>query len=103
VRDGADGAEETLGVVRAIADPDNLEAEFAIVVRSDLKGRGLGHVLLAKMIAYLKGKGTRRMVGIVMRENGAMRELALAQGMAIDNAGSDPDALRFVLPLSPGD
>ena len=33
---------ETLGVVRAVTDPDNVEAEFAIIVRSDLKGRGLG-------------------------------------------------------------
>ena len=83
--------------------PDNLEAEFAVVVRSDLKGRGLGHILLAKMIAYLKGKGTRRMVGVVLRENLAMRELALAQGMELDSAGSDTDTLRFVLQLSPSD
>ncbi|HEY5321359.1 MAG TPA: bifunctional acetate--CoA ligase family protein/GNAT family N-acetyltransferase [Caldimonas sp.] len=103
VRQGRDGVEETVGAVRAMADPDNLEAEFAIVVRSDLKGRGLGHILLAKMIAYLKGKGTRRMVGVVLRENVAMRDLALAHGMAIDRAGSDPDTLRFVLALSPGD
>jgi acetyltransferase len=100
VRRGLDGKEETLGVVRAMADPDNVEAEFAIVVRSDLKGRGLGHILLAKMIAYLKAKGTRRMVGVVMRENAAMRDLALAQGMELDSEGSDPDALRFVLPLA---
>jgi hypothetical protein len=33
---------ETLGVVQAIADPDNVSAEFAIIVRSDLKGQGLG-------------------------------------------------------------
>ena len=36
------GCFETLGVVRAIADPDNVTAEFAIIVRSDLKGKGLG-------------------------------------------------------------
>jgi acetyltransferase len=103
VRRGPDGKEETLGVVRAMADPDNVEAEFAIVVRSDLKGRGLGHILLAKMIAYLKAKGTRRMVGVVMRENVAMRDLALALGMEIDSEGSDVDALRLVLPLARGD
>ena len=103
VRRGLDGKEETLGVVRAIADPDNVEAEFAIVVRSDLKGRGLGHILLAKMIAYLKAKGTRRMVGVVMRGNVAMRDLALALGMEIDSEGSDVDALRLVLPLARGD
>jgi acetyltransferase len=42
VRPRADGGEETIGVVRGIADPDNVESEFAIVVRSDLKGHGLG-------------------------------------------------------------
>ncbi|MFL6664999.1 MAG: bifunctional acetate--CoA ligase family protein/GNAT family N-acetyltransferase, partial [Rhizobacter sp.] len=36
-----DGSSETLGVVRAVADPDNVEAEFGIIVRSDLKGQGL--------------------------------------------------------------
>ena len=101
VRPVPNGTEQTLGVVRAVADPDNIEAEFAIVVRSDLKGRGLGHILLARMIAYLKDKGTRRLVGIVLRENKAMREMALAAGLEIDVAGSDADSLRFVLDLSP--
>ena len=32
---------ETLGVVRAISDPDRTSADFAILVRSDLKGKGL--------------------------------------------------------------
>ena len=65
---------------RAVADPDNVEAEFAIIVRSDLKGRGLGRLLLEKMIAYLAGRGTQRMVGLVLRENQAMRDLAQALG-----------------------
>jgi acetyltransferase len=99
VRRATDGTEHTLGVVRASADPDNVDAEFAIVVRSDLKGQGLGHELLAKMVAYLRRQGTRRMVGYVMRENLPMRELALAQGFVVDAAGSDADALRVVLEL----
>ncbi len=33
---------EILGVTRAISDPDNIDAEFAVLVRSDLKGLGLG-------------------------------------------------------------
>ena len=43
------------------------------------------------------------MVGVVLRENKAMRDLALAHGMELDSAGSDADTLRFVLPLSPSD
>jgi len=67
---------ETLGVVRTATDPDNQRAEFAIVVRSDLGGQGLGHHLLEKMIAYCRARGTRSIVGQVMTENARMRELA---------------------------
>ena len=99
VRTGADGREETIGVVRAVADPDNVEAEFAIVVRSDLKGRGLGRLLLVKMLAYLAHRGTERVAGFVMRENLPMRDLALDVGFVVDRAVSDADALCVVLQL----
>ncbi|MEO8855524.1 MAG: acetate--CoA ligase family protein, partial [Burkholderiaceae bacterium] len=57
-----DGEAETVGVVRATADPDNIEAEFGIIIRSDLKGQGLGRLLLGKMIGYLRQQGTQRLV-----------------------------------------
>ena len=48
-----DNHEEILGVTRAISDPDNVDAaEFAVLVRSDLKGLGLGRRLMEKLIAY---------------------------------------------------
>ena len=47
-----DQTEEILGVTRAISDPDNIDAEFAVLVRSDLKGLGLGRRLMEK-IDYL--------------------------------------------------
>ena len=50
-----DGSLRTLGVVRAVADPDNVEAEFAIIVGADLKGQGLGQLLLDKMIRTCGG------------------------------------------------
>jgi len=70
------GAEQTLGVVRAVADPDNRAAEFGIIVRSDLKGQGLGELLMDKLIRYLRAHGTQRLVGSVIGENWRMRELA---------------------------
>jgi acetyltransferase len=97
VRTLADGTTQTLGVVRAVIDPDNIDAEFAIIVRSDLKGRGLGRLLLRKMIDHLTRRGTQRMIGYVLRENEAMRAFMLANGFAVD--GSDEDALHFVLRL----
>ena len=94
-----EGLPQTLGVVRVFIDPDNIEAEFAIIVRSDMKGRGLGHLLMRKMVGFLTGRGTQRMVGAVLHENHGMRELARSNGFVIDAAGSDADALRVVLTL----
>jgi acetyltransferase len=100
IRTLPDGTEQTLGVVRAVIDPDNVDAEFAIVVRSDLKGRGLGHLLMRTMIDLLVQRGTQRLVALVLRENLPMRQLARSQGFVLDEAGSDTDALRFVLALA---
>lgn len=90
---------ETLGVVRAVADPDNEEAEFAIVVRSDLQQRGLGRLLLDKLLRYSRAHGTARLVGWVLRENHGMLALARACGFTVDEDGSDREAQRLVLPL----
>jgi acetyltransferase len=63
------GEPETLGVVRAITDPDNLRAEMAIIVRSDLKGGGLGRLLLDKMIRYCRERGTAEMTASMLHAN----------------------------------
>jgi acetyltransferase len=81
-----DGHDQTLGVVRAVADPDNIEAEFGIIVRSDLKGRGLGHLLLGKMIQYLRGRGTQKLTAVVLRENRGMLDLAKAHGLVAERS-----------------
>ena len=99
VRTLPDGKPQTLGVVRAVIDPDNVDAEFAIIVRSDLKGHGLGHLLLQKMIHFLSRRGTQRMIGMVLRENKAMHDLVRSNGFEVDAGATDSDALHFVLAL----
>jgi acetyl-CoA synthetase (ADP-forming)/acetyltransferase len=74
-RAGADGKPETLGVVRAVADPDNQSAEFAIIVRSDLKGQGLGYILFKKLVDYFRGHGTGEIVGDALSENLGVQKL----------------------------
>lgn len=76
-------AGEILGVARACADPDNNAAEFAVLVRSDLKGKGLGTLLMRKLIRYCSGRGTREMRGSVLVENAAMLELARSLGFRV--------------------
>ncbi len=75
-----DGQPRTLGVVRAVSDPDNILAEFAIVVGSELKGKGLGRALMAKMIGYCRDRGTSELVGEVLAENRRMLRLAKSLG-----------------------
>ena len=70
--DAEDGSKETLGVVRTVTDPDNDKSEFAIVVRSDLKGSGLGKRLLVKMIDYCRSRGTNMIAGQVLKDNPRM-------------------------------
>lgn len=92
------GGEETLGTVRVVIDPDNRDAEFGVIVRSDLKGGGLGRRLMRKMIGHLRGRGTQRLVGTVLRENAGMLELARALGFQEGpNPGAPEDHdLRFI-------
>jgi acetyltransferase len=71
---------ETLGVTRIATDPDNITAEFAIVVRSDLKGKGLGSILLGKLIDYCRDRGTARVMGHVLPDNKSMLALAERHG-----------------------
>lgn len=92
---------EILGVARAACDPDNGDAELGVIVRSDLKGQGLGTVLLDKLVAHLTARGTQRLVAIVLRDNTAMRDLALERGFVADRTWSDAGTLRLVLPLQP--
>lgn len=64
-----DGSFETLGVARAIADPNNATAEFAIIVRSDIKGKGLGSILMKKLVDYCRQRGIREIVGETLNYN----------------------------------
>lgn len=79
-----DNAEEILGVTRAISDPDNVDAEFAVLVRSDLKGLGLGRRLMEKLIAYTRDHGLKRLNGITMPNNRGMVALARKLGFQVD-------------------
>ena len=61
-----------LGLVRLIDDLDEKTAQFAIVVRSRLKGHGLGWLLMRRVLDYAR-KGLRRVYGDVLAENTTMR------------------------------
>ena len=91
------GRSETLGVVRAVADPDNISAEFAIIVRSDIKGQGLGAILLKKLIDYCRSRGTKELVGEALTGNQRVIGLARHFGCAVSHAEPGTVILKFDL------
>lgn len=90
------------GEVRAVCDPDNAQAEFAIQIASDWQNRGLGRVLMDKLLAYLRAHGTAEVVGQCLQENRGMVALAREAGFEVKTAPDDTIRLRLPLAGSPG-
>ncbi|OAN11566.1 protein acetyltransferase [Photobacterium jeanii] len=95
---GEDDNESIIGVTRALSDPENYDAEFAILVRSDLKGVGLGKILMEKIIRYCKQRGIHQMSGMTMPTNRGMIMLAQKVGFHVDIQMED-GIVEMMLPL----
>ncbi|BDA86984.1 GCN5 family N-acetyltransferase [Aureimonas sp. SA4125] len=88
------GSAEISGVVRLIAAPDNDKGEFAVMVRSDLKGTGLGSLLMTEILAYARERGIGRVEGEVLRENTSMLRLVRALGFTVRSSPDDPSVVH---------
>jgi acetyltransferase len=91
-RKNADGVFETLAVARVVADPDNTSAEFAVTVRSDLKGMGLGRIMMEKLIRYCRARGTGEIVGEALPQNS--RIVAMVKKLGFDVTIDREDGTR---------
>jgi acetyltransferase len=98
-RPGPDGHGETLGVGRVVADPDNVSAEFAVTVRSDLKGKGLGRMLMEKLIAYCRARGTCEITGEALPQNSPVIGLVRKLGFTVGPVDEDEGVRKFWLDL----
>jgi len=88
------------GVSRLSADPDREVAEYALVVRSDLGGRGIGSTLMRQLIGYARSEGIRRLEGMVLAENRAMRGLVTGLGFVIEPMAEEPGVVMSRLDLT---
>lgn len=92
---GPEGGETPLiGLIHIAADPDNRRAEFAILVRSDLHGRGIGSLLIRRTIEYARNRGIGEIYGIVLPENAGM--LALCEELGFNSRSEDDGGLVHV-------
>jgi len=71
------------GVARISSDPDREVAEYALLIRSDLQGHGLGWALLHLLIEYAAREGLKRIDGWVLRENAAMLKMCQEFGFRL--------------------
>jgi len=90
---------ETLGVIRAVTDPDNVNAEFSVVIRDDLQGEGLGVALMSKIIKYCKQRGTLQITGSTLPNNKGMQNLALKLGFE-NSYNMDEDVVDMKMMLN---
>ncbi len=79
----AGGEPVMVAEARAVCDPDNRVAEFAIQVATGWQGRGLGRQLMDKLIRYLRERGTAEVVGQCLPENAGMAALARQAGFEV--------------------
>lgn len=94
---------ELLGVSRLSADPDYARAEYAVMVRSDLKGRGLGWLLMRHLIDYARGENLRQLFGEVLASNTTMLDMCRALGFRVEAAPGDVMVRNVTLDLAAGE
>lgn len=69
-------------VVRLHSEPEGKKAEFAILVRSDKQGIGLGRVMMRLMIDRAVDRGLRVLEGQVLSDNDRMLKLSRSLGFS---------------------
>jgi acetyltransferase len=92
-------AGKMLGVVRLHLDDDRTGGEYAVIVRSELKGRGLGWLLMQRMIEYARAIGLKRVHGQVLAENTTMLRMCAELGFHIDDDPSSKSVKVVTLRL----
>jgi acetyltransferase len=80
-----------LGVVRLAADANYQNGEYAILLRSDMKGRGLGWELMQLIIAYARSEDLAAIGGQILRQNITMLAMCRELGFEIADDPGDPE------------
>jgi acetyltransferase len=78
-----ESCDEILGVVRLHCDSIHEAGDYAVLVRSSLKGRGLGWALMQLIIEYAKSDGLKRLSGQILSENAVMLKMCRELGFQI--------------------
>ncbi len=92
--------ERIVGISRYIANYDGESAEFAVVVTDAWHGRGIGRMLMERIIVCAKKQGYKRLEGVVLRANPGMLKFAEQLGFEIHDDPEEPEQVTAVLALA---
>jgi acetyltransferase len=90
---------ELVGVVRIHSDSIYESGEYAILLRSDLKGRGLGWALMQLIIEYARSEGLKAISGDVLAENTVMLDMCRSLGFEVKPDPVERDICKVRLAL----
>jgi GNAT superfamily N-acetyltransferase len=90
---------ETLGVVWLYRDSIQEIGEYAILLRTDLKGRGLGWALMQLIIEYAKSEGLKQISGQILQENSIMLKMCRELGFKALTDAKNPGVCDVTLTL----
>jgi acetyltransferase len=91
---------DIIGVVRLHSDSRYETAEYAILLRSDLKGKGLGWALMQLLIAYARSEGLKSLFGEVLNENVNMLNMCRDIGFEVRRDPKEPAVSLVSLDLA---
>jgi len=94
-----ESGKQIVGVVRIHSDSIYENGEYAILLRSDLKGKGLGWALMQLIIEYARSEGLKTISGDVLQENTVMLEMCRHLGFEIKTDPVDPSICDVSLKL----
>jgi acetyltransferase len=95
------GVDREVAVCRYVTLPDALACEYAIVVADHWQGRGLGRLMMSRLIAIARERGLREMVGWVLADNAGMLGMMSKLGFAAASDAEDRRLKRVTLALRP--
>lgn len=93
-------ADAVVGVARLSEDPDRKRAEYAVIVQTDWKGRGLGYLLMRRLIDYARERGLATIYGDVLSENRAMLDMCRDLGFTLARDPEDVGLMHVTLDVA---
>lgn len=85
---------ETVGVARLVCELDGHEGEFAVIVETDMKGRGIASHLMLRLIEWARARGLHEIVGQVLPDNAPMLAFVRHLGFTLRRMPEEPDVVE---------